>query len=106
MRKRGKNKMTQKSKALIIALVVFIGLYSITIKSMTVHYEKYYYRYSTETCLVVVEENNQVSITRPNGHKYLLETALFKNSEKFYILKVCDNGTPKNYEDDFFVFGK
>ena len=92
-------------KQFAIDLIVIGILFVITLVSQSNHYKKYYYHYSTETCLVTVE-NDKCVVTRPNGHMYEYDTDLLKEQRTFSILTFCDNGTPKNFEDDFVVFGK
>lgn len=89
-------------KESLILEIAFILFCMFIMEGTVIHVKRNYYHYSTETCLIQVEGENCL-ITRPNGHEYEYTSDLLKEQRTFSILTFCDNGTPKDFTDDFIV---
>lgn len=91
----------EKVASITARIIVFLMVF-IIFTATKVHYRDHYYKYTTETCWVRISEKGCI-ITRPNGHKYEYDSALLKEQETFHIFTFCDNGTPKDFTDDYIV---
>lgn len=96
------SKSEQLAKIIIDSIIILVWSLVLCYQITKVHYRDHYYKYIAETCLVQVNEDTCV-ITRPNGHVYEYEITLLKEQETFHVFTFCDNGTPKDFTDDYIV---